>query len=332
MKANRAPIRLNLPTSAQAWHITPIWSRVNGYLIRYLVDIGDRVKKGDLLAEIDTPETDQELAEAEAELVHSISERDIAKITKERWDRLWEKNKEAVSKQEVDQYDANLQSAEALVVANQKNVARLTYQQQFKFIYAPFDGVITQRNIDIGTLIYGNINGAPEELFQIAETHLIRFFVQVPQTYFKHIKKGLEAEIAIDEFPGRVFKGTVSRDAQALDPTARTLLTEIDIENPDGILYPGLFGELNFLLTPDTPNFIVPTTALIIRSGLPHIAVVDSLDIAHLRPVQIGLDYGKQMDITWGLQENDRIIKNPTPRIIEGQKVQIILETAVGPS
>lgn len=324
LKSNTKPIELILPSSAQAWHITPIWARVNGYLIRYLVDIGDVVKSGDLLAEIDTPETDQELAQAQADLRNSIAERDIAKITSDRWQRLWNKNFEAVSKQEVDQYNANLQSTEAIVTANEKNVARLTYEQQFKFLYAPFDGIITQRLIDIGSLIYGTINGVPQELFQIAQTNTIRFFVDVPQTYFTQIKDGLEAEVTIVQLPDRVFKGTVTRFAKALDPTARTLLTEVDVENPDGILYAGLYGRVKFLLHPDMVNFIIPTTALIIRSGFPHVAVVDENNTIHLSQVQIGRDYGNQMEITSGLKENERIVTIPSDRIRDGVKVEII--------
>lgn len=324
IKANTKPIELILPSSAQAWHITPIWARVNGYLMRYEVDIGDVVKAGDLLAEIDTPETDEQVGQAQADLQNSIAERDIAKITKERWERLWNKNSEAVSKQEVDQYNANLQSTEALVLANQKNVSRLTYQQKFKYIYAPFDGIITQRNIDIGSLIYGNVNGMPQELFQIAQTNLIRFFVDVPQTYFQQIKEGLEAQVTIEQLRGKIFNGKVTRYAKALDPVARTLLTEVDVENTDGAIYAGLFGRVKFLMHPDHINFIIPTAAVIIRSGFPHVAVVDNDHIVHLKKVQIGRDYGKNMEITAGLEENETIITLPTDQITEGTKVEIV--------
>ncbi len=324
IKPNTNPIELILPSSAQAWHITPIWARTNGYLIRYLVDIGDVVKKGDLLAEIDTPEVDEQLAEAQAELLNSIDERDIAKVTSDRWQGLWQKNREAVTKQEVDQYLSNYQSAEAVVVANEKNVARLTYLQQYKYMYAPFDGIITQRSIDIGSLIYGNINETPQELFQMAQTQTIRFFVDVPQNYFRQIKDGVEAEVTIQEFPDKIFKGVVTRYAKALDPTARTLLTEVDVDNKDGELYAGLYGRVKFLIKPDTVNFIIPSTAIIIRSGFPHVAVVDDHQIVHLKKVTIGRDYGKDMEITSGLQENDRIVTIPTDKIRERVKVDII--------
>ncbi len=324
IKPNTKPIELILPSSAQAWHITPIWSRVNGYLIRYLVDIGDRVKEGDLMAEIDTPETDEQLEQAKADLANAISERDIAKITSDRWQNLWNKNKEAVSKQEVDQYAANLKSAEATVDANMKNVSRLTYQQQFKNIYAPFDGIVTQRLVDIGSLIVGSVNGTTQSLFQVAQTETIRFFVAVPQTYYRQIKEGLEAEVTILQLPKNIFKGTVTRFAKALDPTARTLNTEVDVDNKEGLLYAGLFGRVKFLLKLDEINFIIPTTAVIIRSGYPHVAVVDENNIAHLKLVQIGRDYGDQMNIIDGLSENDRVITLPNSKIQEGTKVEIV--------
>ena len=292
-------------------------------MIRYLVDIGDAVKEGDLLAEIDTPETDQELAHAKADLQNSIVERDIAKITSDRWQRLWNKNSEAVSKQEVDQYSANLQSAEAVVLANEKNVSRLTFQQQFKYIYAPFDGIITKRLIDIGSLIYGSVNGTPQELFQIAQSHTIRFFVDVPQTYFTQIKEGVEARVDVVQLPGVAFKGIVSRYAKALDPAARTLLTEVDVENKENILYPGIYGQVTFIFVPNAINFIIPSTALIIRSGHPRVAIVDENHIIHLKEVQIGRDYGNHMEITFGLKENDWIVTHPSDRIREGVKVDI---------
>jgi RND family efflux transporter MFP subunit len=321
---NTKPIELILPSSAQAWHITPIWARVNGYLRRYLVDIGDVVKSGDLLAEIDTPETDELVAQARADLQNSSVERDIAKITSDRWQRLWDKNREAVSKQEVDQYNANTRSADAIVVANEKNLSRLIYLQQFKYIFAPFDGVIIQRTIDIGSLIYGSVNGVPQELFQIAQTHTMRFFVDVPQNYYRQIKEGVQAEVTVQEFPGKVFKGVVTRYAKALNATARTLSTEVDVQNPDGILYSGLFGRVKFLMWPENINFIIPTTAIIIRSGFPHVAVVGDQDIVHLKQVQIGRDYGKSMEITQGLETNDRIVTIPSDKIKEGTKVEII--------
>lgn len=320
---NTKPNELILPSSAQAWHFTPIWARVNGYLVRYLVDIGDQVKAGQLLAEIDTPENDEQLAEAEADLVNAMAQRDIAKITSDRWQQLWNKNQEAVSKQEVDQYTANLEAAEATVVMNEKNVARLTYLQQFKFVYAPFNGIITQRLVDIGTLIYGSVNGASQELFQMAQTDTIRFFVEVPQTYYRQIQDGIEAEVSVLQFPGKIFTGKVTRFANALDPTARTMTTQVDVENNEGLLYAGIYANVKFLMPPPANNFIIPTTAMIIRSGLPQIAIVGPDNVVTLRDIKIGRDYGSSLEIIDGLHENDNYIVLPTDRIRNGVKVQV---------
>lgn len=273
------------------------------------------------MAEIETPETDELVAQARADLERSIADRKIANITSDRWQRLWKKNAEAVSKQEVDEYHANAQAAEATVLANQKNVAKLTYQQQFKYVYAPFDGTITQRKIDIGSLIYGDVNGIPQELFQMVQNSIIRFFVDVPQNHFRQIKEGVEAEVSVKEFPGKIFRGVVTRDAKALDPISRTLLTEVDVENKEGLLYAGVYARVKFLIFPDTMNFILPTTAIIIRSGLPHVAVMDDHHIVHLKQVNIGRDYGKELEISFGLEENDWVITTPSDKIQEGVKV-----------
>jgi len=324
LRPNTRAIALILPSSAQAWHITPIWARTNGYLLRYHFDIGDVVKEGDLLAEIDTPEVDQQYEQAVADLLNSMSLLDIAKITSDRWQKLWDKNPQAVTKQEVDQYNANFSAAQASVLSNEKNMSRLRYLQQFKQVYAPFNGIITQRNIDLGSLIYGNINEPPQELFQLAQTYIIRFFVQVPQNYYRQIEEGLKAEVTIQEFPDRIFEGLVTRYAKALDPTARTLLTEVDVENEDGMIYTGLFARVKFLLKPEYINFIIPTTAVIFTNSFPHVATIDKDNRIRLKQVQIGRDYGKDMEITHGLQEGELIVTIPSDRIREGAEVQII--------
>lgn len=315
------PTELVLPSSSQAWHITPLWARINGYISQFLVDIGDVVKKGDLLAIIETPEVDEQVKQTQAELLDSIYLRDIAKITSDRWQNLWNRDVEAVTKQEVDQNLANYKSAQAIVEANEKNVARLVATQQFKFIYAPFDGIIIQRTIDLGSLIYGNINETPQELFQIAEINTLRFFVDVPQTYYRQIKEGLEVEVFIPQFPDKKFKGVVTRYAKALDPTARTLLTQVDVENKEWILLSGLFAQVKFLMQPEKNSYMIPTTALIIRTSYPMVAVVNADGTVHLKEVRIGLDYGNHVQIISGLEENDQIITIPSDWIREGVKV-----------
>jgi len=326
VKSETKPIDLVLPSSAEALHITPLWARTNGYLARYLVDIGDYVKEGDLLAEIDTPEVDQQLEQAIADLMSSEARMDLAKISKERWEQLYKKNAEAVPGQEVDERVLTYKSSEADVLALEKNVNRLRYLKQFQKIYAPFDGIITRRDVDIGTLISAGSNGNPQELFQIAETRIIRFFVEVPQTFFRQIHTNLKASISIREFPEKTFIGEVVRFARALDPTARTMRTELHVNNPKGEILNGLYSEVTFKMSPEKDSFIVPSNAVIIRSDGTQIAILDAENKAHIKTVHVGRDFGKTMEILDGLQENDRVIINPTEKIREGTQVNIVSE------
>ncbi|PJD93010.1 MAG: efflux transporter periplasmic adaptor subunit [Parachlamydia sp.] len=326
-KSETKPIDLVLPSSAEALHITPLWARTNGYLARYLVDIGDHVKEGELLAEIDTPEVDQQLEQAIADLMSSEARMELAKITKERWEQLYKKNAEAVPGQEVDERVLSYKSSEADVLALEKNVKRLRYLKQFQKIYAPFDGIITKRDVDIGTLISAGSSGTnPQELFQIVETRIIRFFVEVPQTFFRQIHKGLKANIVIREFPEKNFEGEVVRFARALDPTARTMRTELHVNNPEGEILNGLYSEVTFKMHPEEDSFIVPADAVIIRADGTQIAILDPENKAHIKSVHIGRDFGKTMEVLEGLQENDRVIINPTEKIREGIQVNVVSE------
>lgn len=316
-------IELVLPSSTDAIRETPIWARTNGYLDRLFVDIGDHVKEGQPLATLDTPEVDQQLHQARADLVSFQAKQEIARISAERWLDLFQHNPEAISAQEVDERKATYNSAIADVISAQANVQRLEKIQGFKVIYAPFDGIITQRDIDIGSLISAGSNGNPQELFKIAKTDIIRVFVNVPQPYFRSIQDGLSAEVMIREFPGRIFPGFVARTAKSLDPVARTLLTEVHVENKNGAILKGLYAEVRFTLKSETQRFIVPTDALIIRTGAPQIATVDAQNIIHLKTVKIGNDMGSKVEIVDGLQDGDLIIVNPTEKIREGIEVTI---------
>lgn len=195
---------------------------------------------------------------------------------------------------------------------------------QFKHIYAPFNGIITKRNIDIGTLIYGTVNGPPQALFEIAQSHTMRFFVEVPQTYFTEIQNDIEAIVTVLELPEKIFSGRVTRFAKALDPQARTMSTQVDVENLEGFLYPGLHGRVKFLMEPPKNSFIIPASSIIIRSSFPQVAIVDANNIVHMHTVQIGHDHGNKMEITSGLKEDDRIVAIANDRIREGVKVEVI--------
>lgn len=323
VQPNKKPTPLVLPSTTNALRYTPIWARVDGYLENFFVDIGDHVKVGQLLATIDTPEIDKQLLQARADLLNAFAQLEIAAISAVRWSKLYQLNPEAVPKQEVDERNATLQSAEASVKAYQANVERLEKLQGFKHIIAPFSGIITERNIDVGSLITAGSTGNLQQLFFLVKTDIIRMFVNVPQYFYRLIKEGLTADITIQEFPGKSFKGIVTRTAGALDPIARTMLTEIHVDNRDGTLTTGLYANVTFTLTPEFDYFVVPANSAIIINAGPKIAVVDEENVIKMIPVTFGKDYGKTIEITSGLKENDKIVLNPNERIKAGVKVQI---------
>lgn len=324
VKPDTASLELVLPSSTEAIRITPLWARTDGYLSNFFADIGDVVKEGQLLAVIDTPEVDQQVDQAKADLASAIARRDIARISADRWQDLYNHNPKAISTQEVDERNSTYTSAKADVIAAEANLKRLEKLQGFKNIYAPFNGVIIERDIDIGSLITAGSNGNPQQLFRIAKTDILRVFVQVPQYYFRMIFYGQTADVLIREFPDRVFKGVVARTSKALDPIARTLLTEVHIDNKERLLFPGLYANVKFTLQADTPRFIIPTEAVIIRAGDPQVAVVRDDHTIELRTVKIGLDMGKSMEIIDGLKDKDVIVINPTDKIRNGTHVQIM--------
>lgn len=324
VKGINKPIPLTLPSSIDAINITPIWARVNGYIKTFFADIGDIVKAGAVLAEIETPELDQERDQALADLAKAMAQQSIAKITADRWVQLHKDDPEAISKQDVDQRNADLEAASAEVLAAEANVGRLEKTLEFKQIIAPFDGIIIERDIDIGTLItLGRANKEPQ-LYKIARTDILRVFVDVPQRYFRLIKEGVKADVVISEFPEKVFKGFVARYAKALDTTARTMLTEVHIPNHDNQLFVGLYADVNFLLQPINTYFQIPTNALIIQDEGSKVAVVDADNIIHIKSVKLGLDHGKMMDIITGLSENENIVLTPNDQIKEGVRVEPI--------
>lgn len=324
VKPDKKKLEIVLPSSLQANFITPIWARSDGYLLMWYFDIGDTVKQGQLLAEIDTPEVDKQYDQTKADLASAKARLEIARISAERWEDLYKHNPEAISVQEVDERRTTYESAKADVNSFDANMKRLEKLQGFKHIYAPFDGTIIERDIDIGSLITAGSNGNPQQLFRIAQTDILRVFVNVPQYAYRLIYYGQPVDVIVREFPNKVFKGVVVRTSKSLDPIARTLLTQVDIDNKNGELYPGLYAEVKFELVPDIVNFIVPTEAVIIRAGLPQVAVLDDKNVVHLKTVKIGLDMGSKMEIIDGLQENDTIVVNPTEKIKDGVHVEIL--------
>jgi RND family efflux transporter MFP subunit len=317
--AEKPDEELLLPGSLQAFTESPIYARTNGYLLRWYRDIGSRVNKGELLAEIDTPEVDQELSQARAVRQQSAAQLELAKISAERFKNL--RKTDAVSQQEADTQISGYQQAEANMAAAEANVRRLEELESFKRVYAPFSGVLTKRSVDPGALI--TAGGAGTQLFVIAQNDPLRVYVNVPQAYFPAIKTGMPTYVMVQEMPGQKFKGTVTRTANAIDPATRTLLTEVDVPNKDGRLLSGTFGEVHFAPKIDVEKVTVPINAMLFRQEGPQVAVVGPDNKVHLRPIVIGKDYGMALEILGGVSVQDRIIINPADSLEEGQTVNV---------
>src|SRR5579864_5825780 len=317
---------LVLPGSMQAFQESPIYARTSGYLLKWYKDIGSRINKGELLADIDTPEIDQELRQAQATRQQIAAQRDIAKISADRWQNL--RKTDSVSQQEADTQSSAYQQALANLAAADANVRRLEQLESFKRVYAPFSGVLVKRNVDPGALINAGSGGM--ELFILAKVDPIRVFSNVPQAYSPAIKNGMPAYITLPEMPGQKFKGTVARTADAIDPATRTLLTEVDVPNKDGRLLRGSFGEVHFSPKISTQKVTVPVNAMLFRQEGPQVAVVGPDNKVQLRPITIGRDYGTTLEILGGVSLEDRVIINPADSLEDGQKVNVAPEKQEG--
>ncbi len=308
---------LNLPGNVQAFVETPIYARTNGYLQKWYVDIGGKVKAGDLLASIDTPEIDQELAQAEAAELQAQANLDLAKTTADRWHNLLKSD--GVSQQEVDQNDAALKARQADLNAASANVHRLRDTQSFQKVTAPFTGIITARNVDIGALIS---NGTSQALFRLAQIDVLRVYVSVPESSSQDIRPGIEADLTVAEIPGRVFKGQVIRSAGAIDPASKTLLTEVDVPNPKGELLPGAYAQVLFHLKTGTPPLTIPSNTLIFRTSATQVAVAVN-GMARLRNITLGRDLGNTLEVISGLDPGDAVILNPPDSLSDGAAVSV---------
>lgn len=313
---SNASRQLTIPGDVQAYVETPIYARTDGYLKRWYVDIGGRVKEGQLLATIDTPEIDQQLKQAEAAQLQAQANLDLAKSTAERWHNLLKSD--GVSQQEVDTNDAAYKARQADYAAAVANVDRLKSMQSFQQVTAPFAGVITARDIDIGALIS---NGTAKELFKLAQIDVMRVYVNVPEGYSNDMRIGMPAELHIAEFPSRVFTGKVAHTAGAIDSSSRTLLTEVQVANPKGELMPGSYAEVTFKISSAEPPLVVPSNTLIFRSAGPQVAVVDSRHAARLRNITVGRDFGNSLEVLSGLQPSDLVILNPPDSLADGTSV-----------
>ena len=336
--------QLVLPGNIQPMTEAPILARSTGYIKSRLVDIGDRVKAGQLLADIEAPELDQQVEQAEAALKQSQaafdqasanydqgkSNLDLARVTAQRYGNLASRG--VVSRQENDQYQASYQSQQAQLAALEKaiaaaknavasaqaNLARLRELQAYKQVKAPFDGVITVRNIDVGALI----NAGTTLLYRIAQIGTLRTYVNVPQADADAIKIGQTAKLLVSNLPGRTFIGTVARTANALDPATRTLLVEVQVPNAGGELLPGMYADVDLNIPVVEPPITIPADALVVRSDGPQVALVRPDQTVHYQKIEIARDYGDHLDLTTGLSAGDRVILHPNDSIREGVKVQ----------
>jgi RND family efflux transporter MFP subunit len=313
---------LVLPGSLQAYEESPIYARTSGYLVRWYKDIGSRVKKGELLAKIDTPEVDQELDQTKAARQQTLAQLELAKISADRWENL--RKTDSVSAQEADQQSSGYKQAQANLAAADANVRRLEQLEGFKEVYAPFDGVLTRRNVDPGALINAGAGAAGRELFDLARVDPLRVFTSVPQAYAPYIKVGAKTAVTLQEFPGQEFVATIARTAESIDPTTRTLLTEVDVPNKDGRLLPGSFGEVHFKVGNNVNKVTVPVNAMLFRSQNAQVAVIGQDNKVQLRAINIGRDYGTTLEILGGVESSDRIVVNPPDSLEDGQQVNVI--------
>ncbi|MGA2809170.1 MAG: efflux RND transporter periplasmic adaptor subunit [Terracidiphilus sp.] len=307
-----------LPGNVTAYTDSPIYARTAGYLTRWYFDIGARVKKGALLAEIATPEIDQQLAQAQADLSTAEATANNAHIQADRYTGLVASN--AVSRQDTDTFVNQASATAASVKSAQANVQRLKELQSFEKVYAPFDGVITARNIDTGQLIDP---GAARELFHLQAIQTLRVYTNLPQLYSANVKHGSKIDITFPEHAGKTFQGTLVRTADAIDPASRTLLVEIDVDNRSAELLPGSLAAVHFKTPAAGPTFIVPAAALIFRKEGLRLGIVTNGNVAHLVPIIIGEDDGANVQVVSGLGPNDQVIQDPPDSLIEGEKVYV---------
>jgi RND family efflux transporter MFP subunit len=339
-----------LPGNVQAFTDSPIYARSSGYLKQWFVDIGGRVKAGQQLAIIEAPELDQQVTQAKATIQQAQAALDqaianeqqgkaneeLARVNADRWKNLVAKG--AVSRQENDQYQAQYQAqaanlnaleqaiaaARSNITADQANLGRLQEMQAYEIVKAPFDGIVTARNIDVGALINAGNGGPAQELFHMASTAKLRVYVSIPQADSRAAVAGLKCYLTLTEFPGRKFPGELVRTSGAIDQTTRTLLTEVDVDNGAGELRPGAYAEVHLMIPEGSRSLIVPVSVLMFRSEGLRVGVVRDGNKAELVPVILGKDYGNEVEVVSGLGENDLVITNPPDSLASGATVQVV--------
>ncbi len=323
---------LVLPGNVDAFETASIHGQVSGYVREWRTDIGAQVHRGDVLAVVDTPELDQRIAVAQSEFAKAKANLSLAKVTASRWNSL--RASSAVSQQAADEKDANSSARAAEVEAAQSSLDRLKALKGFANIVAPFDGVVTARNIDVGSLVRADSNGG-DALFTVADIHQMRVYVPVPQSYAAAMKEGMKATLELPEYPDRTFEATILATAHAIDPKSRSLLVELIADNKDGALAPGAFALVHFQIPPDRNAMTLPADALMFRDNAPEVATLGLDDRIVLKKVRIARDLGSEVEVTGGLSQDERIVANPPDSINEGEEVRVMEaagEKAQGPA
>ncbi len=317
---------LDLPGTINAWYLAPIFAQVSGYVGRWNTDIGAHVRRGDVLATIDAPTLDAQYEAARADLDVAQARGTLAAATARRWRAL--AGTRSVAQQSIDEQATAAAAAQQTVLAARHEVARYQAMEAFKTIVAPFDGVVTARNTDIGDYVNADGGDAAERsagsLFQVADIHRMRVFVAVPQDYAGMLKPGLTASLALPQYPGRVFAATFQTTAQAFNPQSRTVVTELLVDNPDGALWPGTFAQVHFSIPSDPHTLILPEQALLFRPQGIEVARLDGNDAVHLQSVRLGLNFGRTVQVLDGVQAGDRLVTNPSAGLLEGERVTIV--------
>ena len=316
---------LVLPSNVQAFYDAPIYARVSGYLKKWNVDIGARVKAGDVLAEIETPELDQQLRQAQADLATAIAKEKLAETTDKRWQNMLVST--SVSKQEAEEKSGDYEAKKAAVNAERANVDRLEALSGFKRITAPFNGTVTARRTDIGALINAG-SGSGNELFRVADTHKLRVYVNVPQTYASDIKVGMHAQLQLPEQPGQSHDAVVVSNTNSISESSRTLLVQLEVDNADGKLMAGSYADVHFDLPQAQGVLQLPVTTLLFRQHGMTVATVGKDDKVLLKNVQIGRDFGTKVEVVNGLAPTDRVIDGPPDWLADGDKVRVLVSPA----
>ena len=317
----RSSSDLTLPGMIQAFSQSPVYARVDGYVRTWYVDIGAQVTKGQLLAEIDAPEVDQQLNQARAMLNQAQTSLTLAKVTAPRYQELIKTN--SVSQQEVDQNNQNLAAQEANVQAATAAVGRLEQMQSYEKIVAPYDGVITERKTDFGDLVNAGNAGAGRELFRISQNNIVRVFVTVPEEFSAQVKPGTKASMDVISLPNRGFVASVTRTADSIDITSRTLTVELDVPNPSGELLPGAYANVHFQLPLNVVPLVLPSSTILFQANGPQVGIVNGQNQVELRKVTLGHDFGETIEIMAGVRSADAVVANPPDSLTNGMRVSI---------